>query len=82
MNKDIGHAYSTSPNAGIIRFVGGPHDGDFGLFDHDQMETILFTSQTEPCFVFDIAYKRIGHFLYGFVPKEKPLWFWQAWIGG
>lgn len=36
-----GQAYSTSPNACVIRFVGGPWDSESGLFDHAHYDSIL-----------------------------------------
>ena len=36
----IGRPWSTSPNACVIQFRGGPYDGQRGLFDHDHFDSI------------------------------------------
>lgn len=60
----IGHLYSTSQNACIIRFVGGPYDGQSGLYDHDRFHSIQFSDarkdQTH-------VYEPIRSEVYGFV---------------
>lgn len=43
----IGQSYSTSLNACVIRFHGGPYDGQEGLFDHLQFQSISFCDPTK-----------------------------------
>lgn len=38
----IGSIFSTSQNATVISFTGGPHDGEKGLYDHDRYQSIQF----------------------------------------
>ena len=38
----IGQSYSTSQNACMLTLVGGPYDGESGLFDHNQYDSIQF----------------------------------------
>jgi hypothetical protein len=42
-----GHPFSTSPNACMIRFTGGPYDGQSGLYDHAQWNGINVCIQEE-----------------------------------
>jgi hypothetical protein len=39
----IGLLYSTSPRACMIRFIGGPYDGQSGLFDSCYVDQISFS---------------------------------------
>ena len=39
----IGQSYSISQNACMITLVGGPYDGESGLFDHAQWQSIQFS---------------------------------------
>ena len=39
----IGQTYSISQNACMITLVGGPYDGESGLFDHSQWQSIQFS---------------------------------------
>ena len=73
MNQNVGQPYSFSPHAGIIRFVGGPNDGDWGLFNHDQYDAIRLETA---------CYRKIGSFLFGYVPRLHSAEFWRNWIGG
>jgi hypothetical protein len=43
----VGQAYSTSRDCGSIRFVGGPFDGQCGLYDHNNFSSIGFADTTE-----------------------------------
>lgn len=38
----IGQAWSASLNAGMVRLVGGPYDGQSGLYDHNAFDAIAF----------------------------------------
>ena len=38
----IWQSYSTSQNACIVTLVGGPYDGESGLLDHSQWQSIQF----------------------------------------
>ena len=38
--ENVGQSHSTSPNACMIRFKGGPYDGKQGLFDHQEYDQI------------------------------------------
>lgn len=43
----IGQTYSISQNACMITLVGGPYDGESGLFDHSQWQSIQFSNCEE-----------------------------------
>jgi hypothetical protein len=45
----LGQPYSTSQNCGIVRFVGGPYDGETGLYDHNWYDSISISSLSEEC---------------------------------
>ena len=70
----IGQAWSTSLNAGIIRFVGGPNDGQSGLFDFDRYNSIAFGDMKLK--VTD-EYQRIGDYLFGY----KRSFRWSRFAG-
>lgn len=54
----IGLAVSTSQNATMIQFRGGPLDGKSGLYDHCAFDSIQFSDET----------KRVTHV---YVPEDK-----------
>lgn len=56
----LGLTYSTSLNATMIQFIGGPFDGDSGLFDSAFMDSVQFSDPTE----------RVTH---RYVPIQKGL---------
>ena len=43
----IGQSYSISQNASMLTLVGGPYDGERGLFDHSQWQSIQFSDCKE-----------------------------------
>ena len=43
----IGSTYSTSHNACILHLVGGPYDGESGLFDHNGFQSIQISNAEE-----------------------------------
>lgn len=61
----IGLTYSTSHNACIIRFVGGPWDGKTGLFDHDKYDGI--------CDGRGATYKRIAPRTFGIKERRSGI---------
>ena len=42
-----GYAWSTSGNACMIHFRGGPYDGQEGLFGHDRYDSIQVSCYSE-----------------------------------
>lgn len=65
----IGHSFSSSSRAGMIEFVGGPYDGEYGLFDHDRWNGGIAFSIPEQKVTHESS--RIGHFRYGFERTYK-----------
>jgi hypothetical protein len=45
----IGQSLSSSQNAIMIQFIGGPHDGECGLFDHGHFDSIQFADGENKC---------------------------------
>lgn len=45
--KNIGQSDSISNNACMILFVGGPYNGEQGLFDSDKADSICFSNFEE-----------------------------------
>lgn len=44
---NLGQQYSTSPDCGWVRFVGGPYDGQQGFFDNNRIDQISFSHAEE-----------------------------------
>lgn len=45
----IGQPYSMSQHCGFIRFVGGPYDGQRGLYDSNRIDAIGFSHPDQRC---------------------------------